>query len=205
MLCDVDNTDSWLHDLQLWKCVTDLDKKQQGPVIYLSLPDKISNSCRDVTVSELNKDDGLNLGTNKLEKLHIKDNKASAYLAYEKSESFQRPRDMNIIDYLNEFERLYYDIQRHEMTLPSGVLAYRVLKSANSTPEKKQLARATTTEFTYENMKKQLKATHDSSSSNLIDSFEIKSEPTFANKVKDERNFYGNSSRNWGRFNSKTG
>ena len=189
MLCNVDNIDSWLHDLQLWKCVTDLDKKQQGPVIYLSLPDKISNSCRDVTVSELNKDDGLNLWTNKLEKLHIKDSKASAYLAYEKFDSIW----------------LYYDVQRYEITLPSGVLAYRVLKSANSTPEKKQLARATTTEFTYENMKKQLKARHDSSSSNLIDSFEIKSEPTFANKAKDEHNFYGNSSRNRGRFNSKRG
>ena len=36
------------------------------------------------------------------------------------------------------------------MTLPSGVLAYRVLKSANLTPEKQQLATATITELTYE-------------------------------------------------------
>ena len=100
---------------------------------------------------------------------------------------------------------LFDSIMIYKDMKPSGVLAYRVLKSANSTPEKKQLARATTTAFTYENMKKQLKARHDSSSSNLIDSFEIKSEPTFANKAKDEHNFYGNSSRNRGRFNSKRG
>ena len=36
-------------------------EKQQGPVVCLSLSDKIRNSYRDVTVSELNKDDGLNL------------------------------------------------------------------------------------------------------------------------------------------------
>ena len=174
VLSDNDNIDSWLLELQIWKCVTDLEKKQQGPVIDLSLPDKIRNSCGDVTVPELNKDDGLNLLINKLEKLYVKDSKASAYLAYEKFESFQCPTDMNIIDYLNEFERLYYDIQRYEMTLPSGVLAYQVLKSANLTPEKQELARATITELTYENMKKQLKAIHDSSSSNSIDSFEIK-------------------------------
>ena len=83
----------------------------------------------------MNKDDGLNLLINKLEKLYVKDSKASAYLAYEKFEFFRRPTDMNIIDYLNKFERLYYDIQRHEITLPSGVLAYRVLKSANLTPD----------------------------------------------------------------------
>ena len=147
---DVDNIDSCLHNLQIWKCVADLEKKQQEPVIYLSLPDKIRNSSRDVTLSELNKDDSLNLLIHKLQKVYVKDNKASAYLAYEKFESFQRPTDMNIIDYLHKFERLYYDIQRYEMTLPPGVLAYRVLKSANLTPEKRQLATATIKELTYE-------------------------------------------------------
>lgn len=32
---DVDSTDTWLHDLQIWKCVTKLEKKKQGLVIYL--------------------------------------------------------------------------------------------------------------------------------------------------------------------------
>ena len=149
--------------------MTDLEKKQQGPVIYLSLPNKIRISCRDVTVSELNEDDGLNLLINILEKLYVKDSKASAYLAHEKFESFQRPADLNIIDYLHEFERLYYDIQRYEMTLPYD-LAYLVLKSAKLTPEKQQLARATIPKLTYENMRKQLKAIHHSSSCNSIDS-----------------------------------
>ena len=35
---------------------------------------------------------------------------------------------MNIIDYLNEFEKLYYDMQRYDMTLPSAVLAYGVIQ-----------------------------------------------------------------------------
>ena len=41
--------DLWLHDLQVWQCVTDLEEKQQGPVIYLSLP------CRDLSEANLNK------------------------------------------------------------------------------------------------------------------------------------------------------
>ena len=145
----------------------------------------------------MNKDDGLNWLINKLEKLYVKNSKASAYLAYEKFESFQRPTDMNIIGYLNKFERLYYDVQRYGMTLPSGVLAYWVLISANLTPERQQLARATITELIYENMKKQLKAICDSSSSNSIDRFDIKSEQAFVNETKDEHTF-----SNWGRFNS---
>ena len=43
---------------------------------------------------------------------------------------------MNIVDYLNEFERLYYDISIYDMDLPSTVLAYQVLKSTDLTAEK---------------------------------------------------------------------
>ena len=49
------------------------------------------------------------------------------------------------------------------MELPTGVLAYRVLKNANITHEKQQLVRATLTSLTYESMKKKLKAIYDSS------------------------------------------
>ena len=41
VLSNVYEIDSWLHDLQIWECFTDIDKKQQGPVINLSLPDKV--------------------------------------------------------------------------------------------------------------------------------------------------------------------
>ena len=78
----------------------------------LSLPDKVRNSCRNISITDLNKDDGLDTLINNLERLYLKkkDKKASAYLAYEKFESFQRPTEINI-DYINEFERLYYEIQ----------------------------------------------------------------------------------------------
>ena len=89
---------------------------------------------------------------NKIETLYVK--KASAYIAFERFETFQRPSDMNITDYLNEFKRLYHDIQRFKITLPSAVLAHRVLKCSNLTKEKQQLARATLADLNYENMKK---------------------------------------------------
>ena len=47
------------------------------------------------------------------------------------------------------------------MELPTGALAYRVLKNANISDEKQQLVRATLTSLTYKNMKKQLKAIYD--------------------------------------------
>ena len=42
---------------------------------------------------------------------------------------------------------------KHEITLPTAILAYYVLKSPNISNEKQQLARATITELNYDNMK----------------------------------------------------
>ena len=63
---------------------------------------------------------------------------------------------MNVLDYINEFDRLNIRIKEKDKTLPDGVLAYRILKSANISDEKQMLCRATITNFTFDNMKKQM-------------------------------------------------
>ena len=68
------------------------------------------------------------------------------------------------------------------MELPTGVLAYKVLKNANILNEKQQLIRATLTSLTYENMKKQLKAINDSSINSA--SSNIKEEQVFLTQKK---------------------
>ena len=68
------------------------------------LPDKVRNSSRNISVTDLNKDDSLDTLINNLERLCVKDKKTLTYLAYEKFESFQRPTEVNIIDYSDEFE-----------------------------------------------------------------------------------------------------
>ena len=69
------------------------------------------------------------------------------------------------------------------MELPTGVLAYKVLKNANILNEKQQLIRATLTSLTYENMKKQLKAINDSSINSAASS-NIKEEQVFLTQKK---------------------
>ena len=57
-----------------------------------------------------------------------KDINQVAFIAYDKSEMFKRPANMNIVDVINEFERLYNNIKKYDMELPTGVLTYRLLK-----------------------------------------------------------------------------
>ena len=73
------------------------------------------------------------------------------------------------------------------MELPTGVLAYRLLKSMDIS-ENKELARATMASFTYDDMKKQLKAIYDNLSTNEIkgSTTEIKVEPTYEVKTYEK-------------------
>ena len=57
-------------------------------------------------------------------------------MAYDKFENFRRSDDMNIIDYINEFEQLNNQIKHFEIELLAGVLASKVLKNVDLSNEK---------------------------------------------------------------------
>ena len=132
----------------------------------------------------MNSDDGVNILLCKLKSLFAKDINQAAFIAHDKSEMFKKPGNMNIVDFINEFERLYNNIKKYDMELPTGVLAYRLLKSVDISEGKQQLARATMSSFMYDDMKKQLKALYDNLSTNEIkgSTTKTKVEPTY--KVK---------------------
>ena len=77
------------------------------------------------------------------------------------------------------------------MELPTGVLAYRLLKSVDKhlgSEDKQQFTIVTMSSFTYDDMKKQLKAIYDNLSTNEIKGSiaEIKLEPTYEVKTYEK-------------------
>ena len=104
LLC-IDEFEEWLHETEIWQCLIDLDNDKQGPTIYPSLDEKIRKTCSDIKVKNLNIKDGVDILVNKLKSLFAKDINQAAYLAYDKSETFKRPIDISMVDFINEFER----------------------------------------------------------------------------------------------------
>ena len=184
----IDHFKDCLHETEIWQCLADLDKKKQGPEIYLSLDENIRKTCCDVKVKDLNSDDGVDILLCKLNSLFAKDINQAAFIAYDKFEMFKRTANMNIVDFVNEFERLYNNIKKSDMELPTGVLAYRLLKIVDISEDKQQLPRAAMSSFTYDDMKKQLKVIYDNSSTNEIkgSTTEIKVEATFEVKTYEK-------------------
>ena len=179
----------WLHELKIWKSFITLDKKKLGPAVFLSLAGEARDAAREISEEDLCKENGLDVLITKLDSLFLKDENNSAFEAYEAFENYQRPQDMDMTTYINTFERLYQKAKNYKLELPDGVRAYRLLKSANVTAEKEQLARATLPSLTYDNMKAQLKKIFNDCSTSFA---AVKVEPTYkaSHEVAEAEAYY---------------
>ena len=148
----------WKKEIDFWQIATSIKEEKQGAAIFLSLTGKSREAVLELTKEEISGNEGVKKVIEKLDGLWKEDDKKQAFNAYEKFEQFRRPEHMGVTDYLNAFERLNNKLKMHQMNLPEGVLAYRVLKSANLTSEQEQLAKATVTDITYKAMCEKLKA-----------------------------------------------
>lgn len=71
------------------------------------MPCNVCQVCRDIYVSSLNSENRLCVLLLKIKSLHAKIIHNLANMTYDKFETFDHPVEMNIKNYLNEFERLY--------------------------------------------------------------------------------------------------
>ena len=60
----------------------------------------------DAKVSDLNKDRGLNVLTDKIRSFYAKDINAIAYMTYNNFENFKQQDEKSIVDYINRFQGL---------------------------------------------------------------------------------------------------
>ena len=108
----------------------------------------------ELDVSKLTDKNGVKNVISKLDTLYLEDTNQSAYTVYENCEHFQRSPEMNMKDFINEFELLYNKIRVFDMELPDGVLVYHAPRSANLSTENEKLA---IKELIYKNMCEQLR------------------------------------------------
>lgn len=169
----------WKKGLKIWQALTGLKSEKQDPAVYMTLRDKPKEAVLELEVNKISGVNDVNIITDRLDKIFLKDEIQSTYLAYEKLEKIKRAVTMSITDIV-EFARLDYKIKVHKMVLPDGELAYRVLKSANLSAEQQQVARATTTEFKYDITVPPLKKIFGGSvSASTINTEDIKVKPVY--------------------------
>jgi hypothetical protein len=198
--------ENWNKEIKVWQKLTDIIVSKQGPAILLSLEGKARDAILELDIDEIAADGGVKKIIDKLDSIFFKDKAQTAYDAYDKFERFQRPHDMDINNYVNEFERLLSKTRAYGTIMSADILAYRLLKSANISENHQQLARATITgDLTYESMKKQLKRIFSDACSHAedvgscgSDMVNIKMESINEASCVDNETYYGNYYRNRG-------
>ena len=71
----------------------------------------ITKTYSDIKVKDFNIDDTFDILMNIIKSLFTKDIDEVMFIAYDKFELFnKRPSNMNVVDFMNEFEKLYNNI-----------------------------------------------------------------------------------------------
>ena len=194
VLDDSTNYEAWKKDLEVWKLFTSTSDNKKGPRLYLSLKGKAREIVRDMDLNIIGAEDGLDQLVAKLDE-HFQKNKVQrSYIELEQFEKFKRESDMPINEYITQFEHLNTKIKEHQMTLPDGVLAYKLLHQANLSDSEVNLIKATMKKLSYKEIKEKMLTIFQDITSKV----NIKSEPS----IKVEGIYYNSEmegTRYWNR------
>ena len=143
----------WKKDLGIWKLLTELTKKKQGPALYLTLPPKARECLRSLTENEIGGDTGLDLILNKLDGFYVDDENLQSFSAFKLFYDFRRPSGMTMRDFVIKYESLYHKLTTFDMKLPEGVQSFFLLTAANVSEDNERLARVSCKDLKYSSMK----------------------------------------------------
>ena len=184
LLSEAKSYDDWIKLVDIWQKVTDVEKAKQGPVLLLSLEGEAQEAALQIPTDDLLKDDGVLTLIKRLDDLFKKDDVVKKYQVLEHFDTYRRSSTTDINKYIIEFEKRLNKTKAHGTKWDNAddVLAYRLLKNANLTESKEQLAKATIGELTYKNIKDKLKSVFG----------ETQNPPPTSDQIKTEQiNFAG--------------
>jgi hypothetical protein len=132
------------QELLAWSDVTDVDKKKQGIAVALTLPQDDESGIREKVFDEMSRDDlkkenGLDLLIEFLDEKLGKDDLTNSLEKFENFEDFKREKGQSITEYISKFDQKYNRLVKIKMTLPSEILAFKLLRRADITREEKML------------------------------------------------------------------
>ena len=138
------NYERFKQELLAWKEITDLRQDKQGIAIALSLPEEDESKIREkvfhqIPLDDLKSDDGFTVLLNFLDKHLAKDDLSDSLEKFEDFEDFKRAEGQSINEYVATFDAKYRKVEKKKMTLPSEILAFKLIRKANITKEEKLL------------------------------------------------------------------
>merc|ERR1739838_814606 len=127
VLVDGEDYLEWKEGLNVWESFTDLDVNKRGLAVYKTLRGIFRDCVSDLTLTDINSTDGVKKIINTLDKVFLKDKDTLTFIAFETLYNFRRTSSENMIDFLVHFEYLYHKMEKQEIVLPQGILAFLLI------------------------------------------------------------------------------
>ena len=97
--------DDWIKLINIWKDFTSLEKPKQALAIALSLEDKAQDVALQIPRDQLAQENGVELIIQRLDKIFKKDELSQKFNSLEAFESYRRPENTSIGDFITGFEK----------------------------------------------------------------------------------------------------
>lgn len=147
----------WKNEVNVWKRITELDKKKQALAIALGLEGRAREIAMEISADQLDQDDGMETLLAKLDGVFLREEKDRTYEAYSHFDRISKDSSVSMEDYIIDFEQRYNRMKKYNMALPDAVLAFKLLDTACLDRKDRQLALTACTELTFTSMKSALK------------------------------------------------
>ena len=130
--------------LEAWDTLTDVPDQKKGLYIAMNLPDKDPSQIKEkvfeqVGIAKLNIQGGLKVLVKFMDEQLLKDSLEDAWSKYFDFEEYARSQSENMNTYIQNFELKYERTKAKNMTLPSTLLAFKLLKGARISREERLL------------------------------------------------------------------
>ena len=193
-------------EVNLWQTISSVPVPKQAGTLLLRLPEKAKSVALEMDLNVLQNgvtstaEDGTETTKNgvkclleELDKIYLDDIAREKFTCYDSFRKLSRDSSQNIKDYVLEFEKHVKRLQEFKIELPSAVLAYELLRSANVSEYKYSVAVAIVGELTYENMKDTVRRITEIDEPSMPGKVVEKSNDFIKVKIEDDCPFYSES------------
>jgi hypothetical protein len=134
----------YLDELKVWKMVTDVEKKKQGLLVWLSLPtDEPSNIKQFINDSigpdDLAKDDGIDKLIAAMKEAFEQEGEIEAFTKWKEFDKVRRKEGEDVRTFANRFNMAYNAIAKKQITIPVSTRSFILVQKAGITEEMERM------------------------------------------------------------------
>ena len=117
---DQNNFQMYLDKLSMWAIVTDVKKKKQGLLVWMSLPKNDPSNIKQfinhsIRVEDVNKDDGITKLINAMKKAFKEENEIELFMKWKEFDKVRRKEGEEVRIFVKKFN-IAYKVRDHNST-----------------------------------------------------------------------------------------